>query len=875
MVVATSLLTLVLFYPLSIPRAVAAGNDEKNENAMGLTWDRAYATVDFNTNQLPIRGSVQSTSDGGFVMSTESNMHGNGAWVMKADAAGNPAWQAVYGPGGYSYSNGSASGYDDYAYSSGMVTQTSDGGYAVVGTTTAWVFRNGSMCDVCRSDGWLVKLGPMGNVQWSRTYGGPRTLTAHGQEDFDGFLSGRQTFDEGYIIAGYVTGNDGIAQPWLLRLDPDGNIIWQNTLLAQDDLSIDRKNAESVDQTSDGGFIVAWASQFYWSGGLLKLDATGNIEWQETYKAKMLSTHQTSDGGYVAAGQSASSDTLILRLDSEGNIIWQNSFSGGFPFYVKTPDLVQQTSSGDFLIVRPNASLAKLNADGNVVWEKNYGGTDDMLFQAQETSDGGIIALGVIHTTVDGYCCSSLAWALKLDPDGNILGCPVGAPINPIQTQGSAGITNLTMTGVDNYGATVADTIETVAITTHAARDLCGIDTVHGPFMISSPSVIPQPFAYRWAGDGFYAQNRHWVFYLNNANCSGTTTNCLNYATSSDGASWTTHDIGVISGTTPSVVTNGTDVFYARYDGADSDPGRSIMFGVGRLHDDGTISWHSEVVAVHGSPGTFFCSLSVRLQITTGGAFIAYQNANSSNGPGLPLVIHSDGQNYSVWQQNTLLSDTNNYWHFSLVALPPPCHPCESFMYILYWFDNGGLRGRLWSTYPTNPPETWGSEEIVTPPKTDVRQTVFGFSAGRHDVTYCCSTDTVYVIWQEAGTGKILFSTRPDCYPKANCWSSPETVLLDAGTNVHWSATYDSLRNRFHIAYYSSTTRRIYDYSGNSGVWVGKTKLFSTGQAASLLAIGTYYDTGWTDSMSTIHGIFWIQKVGTNLSLRFGYETIT
>ncbi|MEF3167805.1 MAG: hypothetical protein K6360_00495 [Deltaproteobacteria bacterium] len=68
--------------------------------------------------------------------------------------------------------------------------------------------------------------------------------------------------------------------------------------------------ANSIQQTSDGGYIVAgWTSSFGagdWDFWVIKLDASGNVAWQKTYGGtscdEAFSIQQTSDGGYIVAG---------------------------------------------------------------------------------------------------------------------------------------------------------------------------------------------------------------------------------------------------------------------------------------------------------------------------------------------------------------------------------------------------------------------------------------------------------------------------------------------------------------------------------------------------------------------------------------------
>ena len=68
--------------------------------------------------------------------------------------------------------------------------------------------------------------------------------------------------------------------------------------------------ANSIQQTSDGGYIVAGETMSFGAGGsdawVLKLDGNGNVQWQKTYGGTgndyANSIQQTSDGGYIVAG---------------------------------------------------------------------------------------------------------------------------------------------------------------------------------------------------------------------------------------------------------------------------------------------------------------------------------------------------------------------------------------------------------------------------------------------------------------------------------------------------------------------------------------------------------------------------------------------
>ncbi len=298
------------------------------------------------------------------------------------------------------------------------VRQTSDGGYILAGPTTS--FGVGS------ADAFLIKTDAYGNVQWAKTYG---TLT------LDEFTSVQQTSDGGYIAAGYTDFcNTGLPDIFLIKTDANGNLQWAKIYCGPYGYG---DVANSVQQTSDGGYILAGITNSYAfigtrdSAFLIKTDANGNIIWAKTYhllyRTWGYSVQQTSDGGYIMSGYTHDSIAyaFLIKTDANGNVIWAKTYGG--IFNIMDVSNVSQTSDGGYIVAgRIEATTAtmydvfliKTDASGNIQWAKVYGGTNwDGAFSVQQTLDGGYILAGYTNSFgAGGYD----PFLIKTDANGNI-----------------------------------------------------------------------------------------------------------------------------------------------------------------------------------------------------------------------------------------------------------------------------------------------------------------------------------------------------------------------------------------------------------------------------------------------------------------------
>lgn len=338
-----------------------------------LEWDKTFGGSSYDR-----ANSIHQTNDGGYIAAGYTWSKGTGsddAWILKLDSDGELVWDKTFGGDG-----------TDEAFS---IQQTTDGGYVAAGDTTSKGLGG--------TDAWILKLDSDGNLEWDKTLGLDDVDNADGgydYSDYDYAYSVQQTTDGGYIVAGRIDGgntpwND---DAWVFKLDSDGDLDWDKTL-GGDNYDV----AYSIQQITDGGYIVAGytsdlkseAPYDYYDNDawVFKLDSNGDLKWDKTlgegFSDEAYSIQQTTDGGYIVAGTTNSSD-------GEGLDAW----------------------------------ILKLDLNGNVEWDKALGGDDyDAAYSIQQTIDGGYIAAGTIIKFIDEDEESFYDydfWVFKLDSNGEV-----------------------------------------------------------------------------------------------------------------------------------------------------------------------------------------------------------------------------------------------------------------------------------------------------------------------------------------------------------------------------------------------------------------------------------------------------------------------
>lgn len=407
---------------------------------------------------------VQQVSSGGYIvaayaLSNDGDVSGNNSlpytgdfWIVKLDDNGNIEWQECLGG---TYNEGATS-----------IKETPDGGFIVAGFASSNDGDvSGNHSSTYFDDYWVIKIDNTGNLLWQKCFGGSNyELPADIQLTIDrGFIvAGFSQSNDGDVTGHH--GANSETDYWITRLDSTGDLLWQKSLggTAND-------FAYSIQQTTDSGFIVAGYSNSNdgdvtgnhggWDYWIVKLNSSGNLVWEKSLGGTMdeggvtylipNSIQQTSDGGFIVAGFTHSNDgdvtgnhgngdAWIVKLDSNGNILWQKALGGsnGDGAYS-----VQQTIDGGFIIAGMTTSnnydvsgnhqplvngdywIVKLDSIGNLIWQKCLGGSQsEWPFYVRQTTDGGFVLAGYSNSTdgdVTGLHVSIFTdgWIVKLSPE--------------------------------------------------------------------------------------------------------------------------------------------------------------------------------------------------------------------------------------------------------------------------------------------------------------------------------------------------------------------------------------------------------------------------------------------------------------------------
>ena len=310
----------------------------KTDSLGNIEWQKCLG----GTNDDQAFSGVQ-TFDGGYIIAGNSKSNdgdvtgshgGADYWVVKLDAVGTMQWQKAYGGGG-----------DDFAYS---IEQTFDSGFVVAGRTGS---GDG---DVTNNNGfedyWIVKIDSIGNIEWQKSYGGTQNDGAYSikQTTDSGYVvAGSAASNDSD-----VTGSNGGEDYWILKLTPVGDMQWQKTFggSSQEKCHSIRQTVDGgyilggYSSSNNGDVTSNYGYDDYW---LVKITSSGNLEWQKNFGGSGedygRGVIQTLDGGFEMIAEITSGDLdascnqhlgtaeyFLVKTNNNGVLEWQKCMGGSF-----------------------------------------------------------------------------------------------------------------------------------------------------------------------------------------------------------------------------------------------------------------------------------------------------------------------------------------------------------------------------------------------------------------------------------------------------------------------------------------------------------------------------------------------------------------
>jgi hypothetical protein len=304
----------------------------KTDSIGNIIWSKIFSTA---YDKFP--SCVQQTTDGGYIISGNTNSNGpySSGFLIKTNSNGDTVWTKTY---------------ESEINSLSSVRQTTDGGYIACGHVAV---------GAPYGFGLMLKVDAYGNVIWSKKYGAGTST-----DDVLSFYQVEQTTDGGYVTS--VNGACSNCPCILLKLDSNGDTVWTKTY------GPFLWSMSAIQKTStDGGYLLGSIYNDGTTGytALIKVDAYGNVIWDNVFEisyGQVKHLLQTSDGGYLALINSG--DNFLLKINESGDYVWSKRYQPTAGVYAFK--CVQQTTDDGFIVIgngpQPNSDivLIKTNFDG-------------------------------------------------------------------------------------------------------------------------------------------------------------------------------------------------------------------------------------------------------------------------------------------------------------------------------------------------------------------------------------------------------------------------------------------------------------------------------------------------------------------------------
>ncbi|MCB9019764.1 MAG: PKD domain-containing protein [Chitinophagales bacterium] len=365
-----------------------------------IEWQTAYG----GANDEFVRSMIM-TSDGHLMLAaysdsdvsgnkTVENVGGYDIWLLKLDSMGNKIWDSRAGSEGW-----------DITYTNCLVERP-NGNYLIAGWSEGSVEGDKTIPAYGSDDYWLVEFDTTGTIVWQGVYGWTSIDVATGLINLGdgGFLV---TGDSQSGIGGNKSApNFGFSDFWILRFDADRNLIWNKTyggasgdygpsgLVAWPDGSI-VVAGYSLSGISGNKTETNYGGTDFW---MLRLDLDGNILWQKEHGGSSADIYPqlASNSAFelYLAGPSQSPADGTKTVGTYGNMdTWL--------IHLEASDVCTDiTVTIDTTVINANVTLA----DGSIA---DSSGTYYLTYDTPECDTSYIYNIQIIRTPVVNFTYSA------------------------------------------------------------------------------------------------------------------------------------------------------------------------------------------------------------------------------------------------------------------------------------------------------------------------------------------------------------------------------------------------------------------------------------------------------------------------------------
>jgi len=387
-------------------------------SGLAVTIDGQYLVSGSSIQSLRQAQGDSSGSTAVNPSSTHNQNKGYDYHILKLDQQGQKVWEKYFSGNQHDYLSATVS--------------TREGGFLLAGTSYSSLGLDKKDKSNGSSDIWLIKIDENGEEQWQKTIGTRYSEEARSvtQTTDEGYIvagstnhpkSGYGSKDvlvikldkKGRIISQLILGGKGLDEVEKVIPTKDGGVLMgiysRSGAIGNDELSMINDKRSRISNSSTALNVKNDSGQ---NNG----DASTSLSMTGTKTQSTGSSPAVGISNNSVQNKGDASTALSMTNTQSGNSsnVILSGAEGSVNYYPKTSN---NYGEGDYWIV-------KLDKNGSVQWEKNFGGSEDDHVRTMALTDSGYIIGGESRSQTSGNKRAKLEegtdlWVLALDEDGN------------------------------------------------------------------------------------------------------------------------------------------------------------------------------------------------------------------------------------------------------------------------------------------------------------------------------------------------------------------------------------------------------------------------------------------------------------------------